>query len=71
MKSITVAEFLSAYSSRAKAAEAINVSRQTLYDWESKHKGKIPDPWCYKAQKLIEEFDEQNPTKISPRRRPT
>jgi len=61
MKQIPLAEFVACYPSRSQAAEAISVSRQTLYDWEKNHKGMIPDPWCWKAAAMMQS--------MSPKRR--
>ena len=53
MKKITVSALIKTYSTQVAAAEALGVSRMTLWAWQ-KAGGVIPDPWCYKAKELLE-----------------
>lgn len=53
MNKITVKKFVKAYSTQHEAAAALGVSRQSLWEWETRH-GHIPEPWAYKAKDLLE-----------------
>ena len=54
MRPMKLAEFEKFYRNRQEAADALGVTRQSFYDWQRKHNGAIPDPWCWKAKSLVE-----------------
>lgn len=62
-----ISEFESHYKTRQAAANALGVTRQSFYDWEKTQEGWIPDPWCFKAEKLVERMDGQKANGASAR----
>ena len=50
---ITVARFEKAFASRTEAAEALGVTRQSLYNW-SNADGMVPELMSWKAQAILD-----------------